>query len=78
VPPSRRSDFVLQPVRRIDTQVKEIQSGQAQDTGLLVGDEATSSSVQTVQLDPNTLSIPSAQANGPAGAVNIDTPTPST
>jgi hypothetical protein len=61
--------------QQVDTQVKEIQSGQAQDTGLLVGDEATSITVQTVTLDPNTQSIPSSQANGPAGAVTINTPT---
>ncbi len=58
--------------QQVDAQVKEIQSGQAQDTGLLVGDNATSSSVQVVQLDSNT--IPAAQTtNGPAGSVTINT-----
>jgi hypothetical protein len=60
--------------QQVDTQVKQIQSGQAQDTGLLVGDLASSNSVQVVKIDPN--NIPAAlNNNGPAGAVTIDTPT---
>jgi hypothetical protein len=60
--------------QQVDTQVKEIQSGQAQDTGLLVGDDASSTSVQVVKIDPN--NIPAAlNNNGPAGSVTIDTPT---
>jgi hypothetical protein len=59
--------------QQVDAQVKQIESGQAQDTGLLVGDEASSSSVQVVQIDPNT--IPAARTNnGPADAVTINSP----
>jgi hypothetical protein len=42
--------------QQVATQVKQIESGQAQDTGLLVGDDATSDSVQVVKVDPNTIS----------------------
>jgi hypothetical protein len=41
--------------QQVDTQVKEIQSGQAQDTGLLVGDNATPTIVQVVKVDPSTI-----------------------
>ncbi|HXB01986.1 MAG TPA: FecR family protein [Opitutaceae bacterium] len=62
--------------QQVDTQVKEIQSGQAQDTGLLVGDNATSNSVQVVKVDPATIAdVQQASTNGPAGSVPIDTPT---
>jgi hypothetical protein len=41
-------------LEQIADQVKLIESGQAQDTGLLVGDLATHTTVQVVTLDPNT------------------------
>jgi hypothetical protein len=59
--------------QQVDTQVKEIQSGQAQDTGLLVGDNATSNTVQTVTIDPN--NIPATLNNSTSGdSVLIDSP----
>ncbi|HXC03051.1 MAG TPA: FecR family protein [Opitutaceae bacterium] len=60
--------------QQVDTQVKQIQSGQAEDTGLLVGDNATSSSVQVVTVNPNTITA-TQTTNGPAGSVTIATPT---
>jgi hypothetical protein len=60
--------------QQVDTQVKQIQSGQAQDTGLLVGDEATSSTVQVVTVNSNTITA-TQTTNGPAGSVTIATPT---
>jgi hypothetical protein len=62
--------------QQVDTQAKEIQSGQAQDTGLLVGDNASSNSVQVVKVDPTTIAdITQVETSGPAGSVTIDTPT---
>jgi hypothetical protein len=59
--------------QQVDTQVKQIQTGQAQDTGLLVGDEATSTTVQTVTVDPST--ITATQNNSISGdSVLINTP----
>jgi hypothetical protein len=41
--------------QEVDKQIKLIESGQAQDTGLLVGDWADRTTVQVVKLDPNTI-----------------------
>jgi hypothetical protein len=41
--------------QQIDDQDREIDSGKAQDTGLLVGDIATHTTVQVVKIDPNTI-----------------------
>jgi len=60
--------------QQVDNQVKQIQTGQAQDTGLLVGDQATSSTVQVVQVDPSTIANVTQASNGPAASVNINTP----
>src|SRR5580698_6745326 len=60
--------------QQVATQVKLIESGQAQDTGLLVGDEATSTSVQTVQVDPDTITA-SQNSGVSTGAVTINSPT---
>jgi hypothetical protein len=57
--------------QQVIEQVKQIDSGQAQDTGLLVGDDATSSTVEAV--DPN--SIVAGQTSAMPSAVTIDTPT---
>jgi hypothetical protein len=59
--------------QQVDTQVKEIQSGQAQDTGLLVGDAASPTSVQVVKIDPN--NIPAALNPSTSGdSVLINSP----
>jgi hypothetical protein len=60
--------------QQVATQVKLIESGQAQDTGLLVGDEATSTSVQVVHVDPTL--IQANQTSGvPPNAITINSPT---
>jgi hypothetical protein len=41
--------------RQIDDQISLIQSGKAQDTGLLVGDLATTTTVQVVTVSPDTI-----------------------
>ncbi len=60
--------------QQVVTQVKQIESGQAQDTGLLVGDDATSTSVQTVQVDPSSIQA-NQNSSVPSNAVTIDSPT---
>jgi hypothetical protein len=59
--------------QQVDTQVKEIQSGQAQDTGLLVGDDATPNNVQAVKVDPQTIAdTQQAQGGVSTGSVIIN------
>jgi hypothetical protein len=65
--------------QQIADQIKLIQSGQAQDTGLLVGNEATATTVQVVIIDPNTypsvVNPPKEASPPPPTAVILNSPT---